>query len=115
MKKWLVMLMMLLAMAGSAEARQVLPNISYDESSIHVMEDVEHNRIRFGLIENYKGQTYTVQFKWYASNYGNEVISYRYYKNGTWSGWQTRSLTSDSAQCLVFRDAWYYIKGYPFT
>lgn len=68
MKKWLVMLMMLLAMAGSAEARQVLPNISY-----------------------------------------------RYYKNGTWSGWQTRSLTSDSAQCLVFRDAWYYIKGYPFT
>ena len=66
------------------------------------------------LIENYKGTTYIVEYYW-SSN--SDHVVYRYKEpDGEWSRCYARNVyTSDSAQCLVFRDAWYVIKGYPFS
>lgn len=114
MKKVLVILVLCLALFGSlANAqRQVSENVSYDETSICVYSNVEYCNLKFGVIENYKGKNVTVQFQWY----GTDDIMYRYTQDdGSWSNWQSRSLNGDSVQCLVFRDAWYEIKGYPYS
>lgn len=114
MKKVLVILVLCLALFGSlANAqRQVSENVSYDETSICIYSNVEYCNLKFGVIESYKGNDVTVQFQWY----GTDDIMYRYMRDdGSWSNWQSRSLNGDSVQCLVFRDAWYVIKGYPYS
>ena len=114
MKKVLVILVLCLALFGSLvnAQRHVSENVSYDETSICVYSNVEYCNLKFGVIENYKGNDVTVQFQWY----GTDDIIYRYMQgNGSWSNWQSRSLNGDSVQCLVFRDVWYVIKGYPYS
>lgn len=114
MKKVLVILVLCLALFGSLvnAQRHVSENVSYDETSICIYSNVEYCNLKFGVIENYKGNDVTVQFQWY----GTDDIMYRYTRDdGSWSNWQSRSLNGDSVQCLVFRDAWYVIKGYPYS
>ena len=116
MKKVLVLLALCFALFSSVgfAQRQVTPTISYDETSIYVSSNVEYKELGFTLIENYKGTTYIVEYYW-SSN--SDHVVYRYKEpDGEWSRCYARNVyTSDSAQCLVFRDAWYVIKGYPFS
>ena len=116
MKKVLVLVALCLALFSSVgfAQRQVTPTISYDETSIYVSSNVEYKELGFTLVENYKGTTYIFEYYW-SSN--SDHIVYRYKEpNGEWSRCYARNVyTSDSAQCLVFRDAWYVIKGYPFS
>ena len=114
MKKVLVLVVLCLALFSSVcfAQRYVSENVSYDETSIYVQSDIQYQHIAFTLIENYKGTIYTFQFSWS----GDDDIIYRYKTSGgAWSRWYGRSLNGDSVQCLVFRDAWYVIKGYAFT
>lgn len=114
MKKVLVLVVLCLAMFSSVgfAQRYVSENVSYDETSIYVQSDIQYQHIAFTLIENYKGTIYTFQFSWS----GDDDIMYRYKEQGgAWTRWYGRSLYGDSVQCLVFRDAWYVIKGYAFS
>ena len=114
MKKVLVLVVLCLALFSSVgfAQRYVSENVSYDETSIYVQSDIQYQHIAFSLIENYKGTIYTLQFSWS----GDDDIIYRYKEpGGAWTRWYGRSLNGNSIQCLVFRDAWYVIKGYPFS
>ena len=117
MKKVLVLVALCLALFTSVgfAQRQVTPTISYDETSIYVSSNVEYKELGFTLIENYKGTTHIVEYYWHSTS---DYIIYRYKQPGEakWSRWYGRNpYTSSSAQCLVFRDAWYVIKGYAFS
>ena len=117
MKKVLVVLALclsLLSSVGSAQ-RYICPSTSYDETSIYITHNVEYQNFGFNVIETYKGTNYIFEFYYDATN---DYIIYRYKKPGAekWTRWYARDIyTSDSAQCLVFRDVWYYIKGYAFS